>query len=381
MAWNRQGRPDGSAGSPLSRGRSLYVVSPSLQLRIALANALLTQYRVRIFHDEPQVTEAMRRSVPALVIVDEATPPHGGAALIQRLRQSPEVRAVPVLGVAHTIQSRFAAFLQAAGISFLTPCAEANTVLRMVTREIEYTFEKTWTSIEPIQRTALNDTVNLFRDISDGVLKGEPIPYTQVKSSCASLIEAVKNKNFYQLLSSVKGHDNYSYVHSVRVATFLSHFGHELGLRDDDLLTLATGGLLHDIGKAAIPLQILNKPGQLDPAEWSVMQTHVTRGLAMIDCVENVSSGVMTIAAQHHEKLDGTGYPNGLSGRELKELVRLATVVDVFSALTDQRVYKAPLAPDAALDLMRQMDAHLDQRLVKVFQEVLMSTASLMRAV
>jgi putative nucleotidyltransferase with HDIG domain len=247
--------------------------------------------------------------------------------------------------------------------------------------EKSYIDNPEWSHIDPIQRDALNDTTHLFESISAGILKSEPISYAQVKTSCTTLVKAVSDHHFYEILSSVRGHDDYSYVHSLRVATLLSHFGHELGLRDDDLLTLATGGLLHDIGKVAIPLHILNKPGPLDAREWGVMRSHVTQGLDMIHCVENVSRGVRTIAAQHHERLDGSGYPHGLPGRALGDPVRLATIVDVFCALTDRRVYKAPLPPGTALSVMRGMTRHLDQNKVRVFQDIMLSTAALTRAV
>jgi HD-GYP domain-containing protein (c-di-GMP phosphodiesterase class II) len=90
----------------------------------------------------------------------------------------------------------------------------------------------------------------------------------------------------------------------------------------------------------------------------------------------------MTIAAQHHEKLDGTGYPNGLKGSDLNELARMAAIVDVFGALTDLRVYKPPFMPAEALDYMRNMGPdHLDQNLVKMFRSMLLDTASLLRAI
>jgi putative nucleotidyltransferase with HDIG domain len=196
------------------------------------------------------------------------------------------------------------------------------------------------------------------------------------------LVAAARNNEIDQILRNVKSHDNYSYVHSLRVAVLLAHFGNEIGLGQGELLTLSVGGLLHDIGKVAIPPDILNKPEQLSDQEWAVMRSHVDRSLELIQCIENRPRGVMTIAAQHHEKLDGTGYPNGLKGSDLNELARMAAIVDVFGALTDLRVYKPPLMPAEALDYMRNMGAdHLDQNLVKMFRGMLLDTASLLRAI
>ncbi len=175
----------------------------------------------------------------------------------------------------------------------------------------------------------------------------------------------------------MRQHDNYSYVHSLRVATFLTVFGQAIGLTGDDLLVLASGGLVHDIGKTSIPLDVLNKPGRLEPAEWAVMRSHVDRTLALLQRQpQPPPHGVLVIAAQHHEKLDGSGYPRGLRGPALNDLARMASIVDVFGALTDRRVYKPPMAPEQALDLMAGgMAAGLDQSLLVRFRGMLLDAA------
>ncbi|MBT5036276.1 MAG: HD domain-containing protein [Rhodospirillaceae bacterium] len=125
----------------------------------------------------------------------------------------------------------------------------------------------------------------------------------------------------------------------MRVATFLSLFGNTLGIKGDDLMTLSTGGLLHDVGKMHIPHEVLNKPGKLSDEEFVIMKSHVNCSVEFLNQTSDLPKGVTIVAGQHHEKLDGTGYPHGIEGGKLNELARMASIIDIFSAITDRRVY------------------------------------------
>jgi putative nucleotidyltransferase with HDIG domain len=172
------------------------------------------------------------------------------------------------------------------------------------------------------------------------------------------------------ILRGVKNHDNYTYVHSLRVATMLTLFGHAINLPMHEQKILATGGLLHDVGKMSIPHNVLNKPGKLTDEEFTVMKSHVTASVHQLEASGGIPKGIITIAGQHHEKLDGSGYPYGLEGSKLNELARMAAIVDIFSALTDRRVYKPPMLPEEALALMTdQMAKHIDIPLLDMFKE------------
>ena len=160
------------------------------------------------------------------------------------------------------------------------------------------------------------------------------------------------------------------------MATFLSLFGHTIGIKGDDLMMLSTGGLVHDIGKMSIPNEVLNKPGRLEGDEWATMQSHVSRTLAALENSSDIPHAVITVAAQHHEKLDGSGYPKGLKGKELNDLARMATIVDIFGALTDRRCYKDPMPPEKALDIMTDMVGALDMQLLVLFREMLLDATS-----
>ena len=233
--------------------------------------------------------------------------------------------------------------------------------------------ERHWNTLQPLQRQALTDTLQLFNGISSVISEGKTIPYQTISDACKPLVDVVRNNDFRDMLHGVKAHDNYTYVHSMRVATYLTLFGHRLGLPKDEQLLLASGGLLHDVGKVSIPHEILNKPGKLVKLERAVMEGHVTASITYLERCEDLPKGILTIAAQHHEKIDGSGYPLGLSGNKLNRLARMASIIDVFSALTDRRAYKPPIEPEAALNIMvSEMALQLDMKLLGLFRQMLL---------
>jgi HD-GYP domain-containing protein (c-di-GMP phosphodiesterase class II) len=247
-------------------------------------------------------------------------------------------------------------------------------LVRMVSRLVSRAVEARWESLPAGPREGLKRTVDLFNGVSDLIEKGEPLAYSSVQDACTPLIESVQNQDFQHILGGVKGHDNYSYVHSLRVGTILSLFGYNMGLRGDDLCMLASGGLVHDIGKMFIPFEILNKPGKLDEAEMQLMRSHVDRTAEYLKGCGTMPRGVSIIAEQHHEKLNGKGYPKGLT--DLNDLARMAAIADVFGALTDRRCYKPPMDPEEALKIMTgAMKEELDQHFLGLFREMLLDTA------
>jgi putative nucleotidyltransferase with HDIG domain len=184
-------------------------------------------------------------------------------------------------------------------------------------------------------KTALQSSLDEYQDVSKAIERNEPLDLESSTESCKPLVEAINNQQFHGILDSVRGHHNYTCVHSLRVATYRSIFGHAIGVLGDDLLTLSTGGLLHDVGKMVTPQDVLNKNSKLDDDEWVCMKEHVNNSSAVYDRTPGISQGIRIIGEQHHEKLNGTGYPRGLKGSELNELARMSAIVDIFGALND----------------------------------------------
>ncbi len=193
-------------------------------------------------------------------------------------------------------------------------------------------------------------------------------------NACGPLLDAVGAGQIQIILSGLQSHNNYAFAHAVRVASLLALFGQTMGLLRDRQLVLASGGMLFDIGKLAIPQDILNKPGRMTEGELTVLRSHVGLSVKFLTEAGDIPRGIMTIAEQHHERLDGSGYPKGLKGKEINELSRMAAIADVFCGLTDHRVYKAGMSAEKALSIMAgEMHGQLDQQMLMLFRMRLLS--------
>jgi HD-GYP domain-containing protein (c-di-GMP phosphodiesterase class II) len=145
-------------------------------------------------------------------------------------------------------------------------------------------------------------------------------------------------------------------------------FGEHLRLDDRKIKALGIGGLLHDIGKVRIPIEILNKPGPLSEKEFEIMKQHVMHGDCILRQTGNIEEDSICVTAHHHERLDGTGYPEGLKGDEISPFGQMAAIVDIYDALTSERCYKNPMAPtDALRKLFEWSDNYLNRDLVERF--------------
>jgi putative nucleotidyltransferase with HDIG domain len=355
----------------------VYVVGGSPEQRDEIARNLRSFYLFKLFDSEQHVLTNLSRANPTAIIVDEILPPKGGASLIAKVRNNDKTKLVPVIFTAEAAHSEIIAEATSYDNIFLVERPfKRSTFISAISSGVNASIEAKWEDVEPVQKSALKQTLNSFNSIADFIQDGQPIPYDDVRDSCAPLVEAVQNNNFKGILSGVSDHDNYTYVHSLRVATFLTLFGNLLGIKGDDLMTLSTGGLLHDVGKMQIPHEILNKPAKLTDDEFVTMKSHVNHTLDFLAASSELPKGVAIIAGQHHEKLDGTGYPFGIQGKELNELARMASIIDIFGAITDRRVYKDPTPPEQAIKIMLNMKNQLDQNLLAVFREMLLDAAT-----
>jgi HD-GYP domain-containing protein (c-di-GMP phosphodiesterase class II) len=168
--------------------------------------------------------------------------------------------------------------------------------------------------------------------------------------------------------------DAYTERHTRRVALRAVQVGELLGLSAGRLRTLAIGGLVHDIGKLSIPDAILKKPGPLDDDEYVVIQEHPDRGNSILAGLGGFSPAVRQLVRDHHERLDGSGYPRGLSADQIDLDTRILTVCDVYDALVSKRVYRGAWSHDEAMALLRRETSHaLDARCVAALEQVVES--------
>lgn len=167
-------------------------------------------------------------------------------------------------------------------------------------------------------------------------------------------------------VARLKNHDDYTYLHSMAVCGLMIALGKKLGLDERALRRVGMGGLLHDVGKAVIPLAILNKAGKLNDEELSVMRQHPVVGAQML-IEANADDDLLDIALHHHEKYDGSGYPHGLKGEAISLYARMSAVCDVYDAVTSTRAYRAGWTPAEAMHQMLSWRGHFDPGLLHTF--------------
>jgi putative nucleotidyltransferase with HDIG domain len=167
-------------------------------------------------------------------------------------------------------------------------------------------------------------------------------------------------------VARLKSHDDYTYLHSMAVCGLMISLGKTLGLNEQQLRRVGMGGLLHDVGKAAVPLDILNKPTKLTEEEFNVMRQHPIIG-AQILMEADADEDLLDIALHHHERYDGNGYPHGLKGEQITRFARMAAVCDVYDALTSTRVYRKGWTPAEAMHNMLSWRGHFDSHLLNSF--------------
>jgi putative nucleotidyltransferase with HDIG domain len=365
-----------SSRSSRPRKALVAVVDGNVDQQTQVAAVLSSRYRVVPFADSDRAMAEMLRHPPAVLLIDENVPPSGGTYLIERLRRLAPLAAIPIIFITAS-QRQFSAqdSLRLGVNATLVRPYRRSALLETVGAVMNRVIETRWEGLPETQRASLQKTMEMYNGVSNFIANGEAVTYPQLTAACSPLIEVVRRHEVNSLLSSVKGHDDYSYTHSLRVATLLAMFGHTIGLDDDELMVLATGGLLHDIGKMSIPQKLLNKPGMLVGGELELMRSHVTKTVDYLQACPNLPKGIVTIAGQHHERLDGSGYPHGLVGSQLGNLARMVSIIDVFSALTDLRCYKPAVPAEKALTVMAEdMTAYLDQGLLAKFRDMLLTS-------
>lgn len=209
-------------------------------------------------------------------------------------------------------------------------------------------------------------------DLRRGAARSRPLLGDLKGADLVEEEEAFLGSHIRALLVSLAEKDSYTEEHTRRVALRAVQIGDELGLAPERLRDLALGGLLHDVGKLRVPDEILKKPGPLTDDEFAVVREHVLSGVALVHELGGFSPTVHRLVRSHHERLDGSGYPDGAPAEELSLDVRILAVCDVYDALISTRVYREAWSHERAISLLREgAGASFDADCVETLERVL----------
>jgi len=291
-----------------------------------LRHVLQDQYRLLFAKDGPRALELARQEQPQLILLDVMMPGMTGYEVCVQLKADPATAAIPVI--------------------FVTALSEASDeVIGFNAGAVDYITKPV---SPPIVRARVRTHLSL-------------VGVDELKRTRLEIVQRLGLAAEYK--------DNETGLHVIRMSHYSRILGLALGMSEaeaDDLLHAAP---MHDVGKIGIPDNILRKPGPLDADEWKVMQSHATIGG---DIIGKHQSGMLAmaydVAVTHHEKWDGSGYPNGLAGDEIPLVGRIVAIADVFDALTSARPYKQAWPIEKAVEyLEQQRGLHFEGRLVDLF--------------
>lgn len=192
--------------------------------------------------------------------------------------------------------------------------------------------------------------------------------------SIAPLVEEIaasmlRDRSAMLNVTRLKTKDEYTYLHSVAVCALMMNMARCVGLDEEEVQQLGIAGLLHDIGKTGVPDAVLGKPGRLDDDEFAIVRAHPQKGYDLLSLSAGVHTIALDVTLHHHEKIDGTGYPFGLTGDRISIHARIAAICDVYDAVTSERPYKSGWSANEALARMLEWDGHFDTSLLPVFIE------------
>lgn len=243
-----------------------------------------------------------------------------------------------------------------------------------IRRALSVRVEQSWKLLDRPQAEAIESCASTMRSCFSQCRNGQDLPLDAIRDTTEKIAAAAGETDLETWLGSIEHYHDYTFTHCMFVCFTIVAFGQAIGIKNNDLTHLTVGALLHDIGKSRVPIAILDKPTKLDADEWRIMEQHPEYSREILSAEQGFDKDMIDMAVHHHEKLDGTGYPDGLKGAEISDLVRLTAMADVYSALVDKRSYKPGFPPRKSLEIMADMKDALDQDFVKTFTDFIMST-------
>ena len=230
--------------------------------------------------------------------------------------------------------------------------------------------EKAAQSDFAITSPEITNSAAAFASMFSAIRGGKPIKLSDAERATSEIINSIAQNGLSAWLDDVRRYHERTFQHCLLVTGLAVGFALDIGFASQDVKRLGLAATLHDIGKAHIPLSILDKPGCLDPGEDEIMKRHPVIGYELLKDSSDISPEILDAVRHHHEYLDGSGYPDALTAPEISDLVRLLTISDIFAALIESRPYRPVMPRQDAYKLLCDIDGKLELSLVKAFRNV-----------
>ncbi len=329
----------------------------------------------------PVETRALRASaslprlVPTAVVISGIA--LSGAQKIAQIRQALRPfleRRVPVLCILDEPSDRDDMQARVVGASAVLPSSApmrmvANTLRSLTSGGSEFAAAERAEALG----AAVQDVGLVIADLMNAATAGQAISAAVTAEASRLLLETIRSVDIERWMTTVSTVHDQTYRHCILMAGVTAAFTVSLGFRSADCDQMTHAAMLHDVGKALVPLEVLNKPDVLTPAEMAIMRQHAEWGYQLLKEQGDHHPTTLRVARHHHEYLNGSGYPSGLAGDAIPDEVRIATLCDVFVALIEQRPYRPPLTSLQALDVMLGMQGQLDLDLLRLFRRLFVS--------
>jgi len=296
------------SGQPFAGARILLVEDDPQAVGILEPILIAKGFSVAVARDGVEGLEKVRLQPPDILLLDVTMPRMDGIELCRRLKSDDSTRIIPIV--------------------MLTALMDMEKKLEALEAGADDFVNKPYNTLELVTRIKSLLKVKHLNDQLDSA-------------------EAV----LFSMARAIEAKDSYTQGHVERVSRMAVQLGEHLGLSEEEIDALRKGGILHDIGKIGVPDKILNKAGALTTEERGIIRMHPGQGAVICEKLKSIRVAIPVIR-HHHERLDGTGYPDHLSGQEIPLVARVMTIVDIYDALTTTRSYRKHLSPEVAFEIM-----------------------------
>ncbi len=217
-------------------------------------------------------------------------------------------------------------------------------------------------------REIKKDAAQTVRNLMKDVRFGKQIQMEKVNPVVERMVDSImRNKNALTCLGRIKKQDEYTFMHSVSVCALMISFGKHLGFDQELLKSVGTGGLLHDIGKTRVAIEIITKTGGLTDDEFAKVKEHAVHSRTILEHTSGVNETAIEVAAHHHERLDGKGYPDNLKEKDIGQFAQMAAIIDVYDAMTSRRCYQRQFQPTETLRKLYEWNNLYNRDMVEQF--------------